>query len=616
MKRPLPWILLGLALLWVVSNLRPAKNAPGAPNFSDYSKIPVLSDGRIKPLDTVGRNALLIIRGKQTLRLEDGTLLDANHWLADVLYNAPEADKYPAFVINNPEVLGLFGWQQADRKYFSYTELEPFLEAIDAQGQKAEEVEAARRTPFHTAIFNLRNALMLYQRLKESVRPGSATDFKREVEGDLKAVPAGLAAMENKNAGKPYDKEALIRLEGCTAKFQALAQTAYILPIPPGKETPSKREEWLSLGESLLQALQSGSLDAVAGMHLRLGDAYRNGRVAAFNEQVRALTTWMASHDPNAAGRASFEALFNRVAPFYQAMVLYVLSFLLLCGFWIRGTEGLRLGAFLVILLSLAIHTFGLIARMYLQGRPPVTNLYSSAIFIGWGTVILGLFLEKIFRDGIGAACASAIGFATLIIAHHLATSGDTLEMLQAVLDTNFWLATHVVTITIGYSAMFFAGTLAMIYVFRSLFSASFGREAARLLARMIYGVVCFATLFSFVGTVLGGIWADQSWGRFWGWDPKENGALLIVLWCALILHARWGGYIRDRGLVVMALFGNVITSFSWFGVNMLGVGLHSYGFMNKAVPWLAGFIFTQLLLMGLALLPQERHRGGRGEIA
>src|SRR2546429_5388863 len=83
-------------------------------------------------------------------------------------------------------------------------------------------------------------------------------------------------------------------------------------------------------------------------------------------------------------------------------------------------------------------------------------------------------------------------------------------------------------------------------------------------LARMVYGITCFAILFSFVGTILGGIWADYSWGRFWGWDPKENGAVLIVLWCAIILHARWGGFIRQRGLMIMALFGNIVTSFSW----------------------------------------------------
>src|SRR4030095_8885692 len=137
-------------------------------------------------------------------------------------------------------------------------------------------------------------------------------------------------------------------------------------------------------------------------------------------------------------------------------------------------------------------------------------------------------------------------------------------------------------------------------------------KQTADSLARMTYGVVCFATLFSFVGTVLGGIWADQSWGRFWGGDPKENGAVLIVLWCAIILHARWGGFIRQRGLMIMAIFGNVVTSFSWFGVNMLGIGLHSYSFMQKAFPWLVGFIVSQLALMTIATMPVERWRSFR----
>jgi hypothetical protein len=124
---------------------------------------------------------------------------------------------------------------------------------------------------------------------------------------------------------------------------------------------------------------------------------------------------------------------------------------------------------------------------------------------------------------------------------------------------------------------------------------------------------VCFATLFSFVGTVLGGIWADQSWGRFWGWDPKENGALIIVLWNALILHARWGGLVRERGLMNMAIFGNIVTAWSWFGVNMLGIGLHSYGFMDAAFKWLMLFNASQIALIGLGLLPQRLWRSGGG---
>jgi ABC-type transport system involved in cytochrome c biogenesis permease subunit len=123
-------------------------------------------------------------------------------------------------------------------------------------------------------------------------------------------------------------------------------------------------------------------------------------------------------------------------------------------------------------------------------------------------------------------------------------------------------------------------------------------------IAKMAYAIICFATLFSFTGTVLGGIWADQSWGRFWGWDPKENGALIIVLWNAAILHARWGGMVRQRGLMNMAIFGNVVTSFSWFGVNMLEIGLHSYGFMDAAFIWLIGFVISQICIILLGLLP------------
>jgi ABC-type transport system involved in cytochrome c biogenesis permease subunit len=110
--------------------------------------------------------------------------------------------------------------------------------------------------------------------------------------------------------------------------------------------------------------------------------------------------------------------------------------------------------------------------------------------------------------------------------------------MMRAVLDSNFWLATHVVVVTTGYASTFLAGFLASSTSCAACSPARSTRPTADALARMVYGIVCFATLFSFVGTVLGGIWADQSWGRFWGWDPKENGALIIVIWNALILHA------------------------------------------------------------------------------
>jgi ABC-type transport system involved in cytochrome c biogenesis permease subunit len=604
MKRFFPWLVLILAAAWVVASWLPPKTSEDAGDLVTLGKIPVLVGGRVKPLDTVARNSLLIIHGKESLRLPNGKQLRAMQWLADVLFKPALADEYPVFVIQNSEVLGLFGWEQSDRKYFSFTELSPFLKQIDEQGEQADKLESVQRSAYQTAILNLRNALILSQRLKNSLRPEDAQDFSKELETYAAAIPPAAQAAGRREKGETFDKTKLDSVATFIQRYENLSSMAYLLAVPSKEGL-----QWQSVGESLLQAVQTGEIHPVVKAYGQLGDAYYIGDQRTFNQQANQLRDWFAKEQSVVTKRTSFEFLFNQVDPFMHSMVLYVLAFLLACGSWLGWNRPLNRAAFYLLLLSLAVHTFGMASRMYLQERPPVTNLYSSAIFIGWGAVIVALILERIFRDGIGAACAGAIGFITLIIAHHLAGSGDTLEMLQAVLDTNIWLATHVVAITTGYSAMFLAGMLAMIYVIRGVFTRSLQKATADSLSRMTYGVVCFATLFSFVGTVLGGIWADQSWGRFWGWDPKENGAVLIVLWCAIILHARWGGFIRQRGLMIMAIFGNVVTSFSWFGVNMLGVGLHSYGFMEKAFPWLVGFMISQLVLMAVAATPLDRWR-------
>jgi ABC-type transport system involved in cytochrome c biogenesis permease subunit len=252
------------------------------------------------------------------------------------------------------------------------------------------------------------------------------------------------------------------------------------------------------------------------------------------------------------------------------------------------------------------VHTSGLFARIILQGRPPVTNLYSSAVFVGWVAALLGLFAERVHKKGFAWAGGALLGFCTLLIAQHLGASGDTMEMMRAVLDSNFWLGTHVVTVTIGYASTFLAGALGITWILRRQFVMDPDPETTKALVSLAYGVVAFSLLFSFVGTTLGGIWADQSWGRFWGWDPKENGALLIVLWNAFILHARFAGYARERGVMVMTVFGNVVTALSWFGVNMLGIGLHSYGFMDKAFYWLLAFSLSQFALIALGLMPRH----------
>jgi len=608
MKRFVPLIVLIIAAGWVAGNWLPLKTAKNDFDLAKFGKLPVLVGGRVKPLDTVGRNSLLIIHGKQELQLEGGRSLTAMQWLTDVLFSADVADQYPVFVVQNADVLGLFGWEQSDRKYFSFAEFSPFLKQIDEQGDQSEKLEAVQRSAFQSAILNLRNSLVLYQRLKNSIQPEGGQNFETELEVFKNSVPGAARAASQRQAGESFDKEKLEDVAALMQRYEKLSELAYVLAVPPR----DRNDQWRSTGDSLLRSISTGEIHPIVNEYGLIGDAYRAGDPALFNQHVDLAANFFAKEQPTAAKRASFEFLFNFLQPFSQSMALYVLAFLLACFSWLGWSRPLNRSAFYLLLFALAIHTFGLVSRMYLQERPPVTNLYSSAIFIGWGAVIVSLILERIYRDGIGAACAGAIGFITLIIAHHLAGSGDTLEMLQAVLDTNIWLATHVVAITTGYSAMFLAGMLAIIYIVRGVFTRSLKKQTADSLTRMTYGVVCFATLFSFVGTVLGGIWADQSWGRFWGWDPKENGAVLIVLWCAIILHARWGGFIRQRGLMIMAIFGNIVTSFSWFGVNMLGVGLHSYGFMQKAFPWLVGFIISQLVLIAIAAMPLERWRSFR----
>jgi ABC-type transport system involved in cytochrome c biogenesis permease subunit len=227
----------------------------------------------------------------------------------------------------------------------------------------------------------------------------------------------------------------------------------------------------------------------------------------------------------------------------------------------------------------------------------------------------MALLFEKIYRLGLGNIAASVIGFLTLLVAYNLSLDGDTFIVLQAVLDTQFWLATHVVTVNLGYSATYLTGLWGILYILLGHVFPVLDTEGRHKLLRILYGTLCFAIFFSFVGTVLGGLWADDSWGRFWGWDPKENGALMIVLWNALVLHARWGGLVKGRGLANLVVAGNIVTTWSYFGVNELGVGLHSYGASESSTAmWLLTFAASQIAIVALGLMPErwfEVLRGG-----
>jgi ABC-type transport system involved in cytochrome c biogenesis permease subunit len=394
-----------------------------------------------------------------------------------------------------------------------------------------------------------------------------------------------------------------LELDGHLQLAEQVRSLSGVLMVPPPPN--GSEQDWALLGKALVKAEVTGAEDPRAHSLEAIVRAYGKGDVAGFNEAVSVYRKALGQRMPADMSLAKLEVWFNNFAPFYHCLILYVVVFLLAVLSWVCWPQVLTRSAFWLALVILGAHTLALGARMYIQGRPPVTNLYSSAIFIGWGCVVLCLIVEALFRNGIGSVVAAALGFSTLLIANgYLDNGGDTLEMMQAVLDTNFWLATHVVCITIGYTATLVAGAFGILYVIRGVLTTSLDRAAAKALSQMLYGIVCFATLFSFVGTVLGGIWADQSWGRFWGWDPKENGAILIVIMNALILHARWGGMVKERGMAVLSMCGVMVTMWSWFGTNQLQVGLHSYGFSSALAELCRWVWLAQLGLIGLGLLP------------
>ena len=620
----LPPVLTLLMALWFFGNLSVPKDKDFA--FSEFGQLPITSNGRIVPLDSLARNSLLAIREKQTLNTEPWKawnekpkIIPATEWLANVMMNQAVADDWPVFRVDNPDLISLLklpdkdAAKHSDGKHYSWNQISANIDTFEKENERVQKVESASRTAYENAIAKMHERLTLYAQLKNAVQPANATDWPNELAAYEKLIPAGIAAIQAQQAGKDFDKTNFNAFVAYINAFQFMAnlETPLILP-------PNGAREWRRMGDALLDTPRPNGvpIDNAIRDWAKMAGALAGNQPEEFNSALADLRSQLVPAQSPAMSKARAEVFFNQMEPFYNAMVIYVLAGLLAVFSWFNLSETLRRSAVWLVWLAFAIHTVGLVYRMVLEGRPPVTNLYSSAIFIGWGACLLGIILERFHKNGIGLVVASGIGFITLIIAHHLALEGDTMEMMRAVLDTNFWLATHVVAVTVGYASTFVAGFLALIYIVRGFFTRTLDAETGKSLARMIYGIVCFATLFSFVGTVLGGIWADQSWGRFWGWDPKENGALIIVLWNALILHLRWGGLIRERGLVCCAIFGNVVTAWSWFGVNMLGIGLHSYGFTEAAFKWLVLFVASQLAFIALGMLPVKWWRSFKARTA
>ncbi len=551
-KRPEIWLPVLMLLVfggYVVSKMRPANDAPGTMAIHAFGKLPIVHNGRVKPFDALARESLMTITDRQDFYDAAGKKQPAIRWLLDVMSEMGEPStasmQHRVYRIENLDL----------------------LEALQLQPRQ----EPAHHK-YRYAIEEFRDRIPLI-----------AEQATRYHQKQQKNEPLEL-----------YERKVLELANQIQLQLN-LSQLK--LPLCVAPESPEG--EWASLRD----ALPTGRGRDIGQILI----AYRESDVAKFNQAIETYRTSLQPQFNSELKKTSLEAYFHQASPFYYGIFPCVAAFCCSCLAWLGWRKPLNRSAFALMALALIVFSISLVVRMIISGRPPVTTLYSSAVFIGWGCILIGLVLESFTRLGIGTLVASIAGFIAMFIAHHLATiEGDTFRVMQAVLDTNFWLATHVVCITFGYATTYFAGLLAVLYLLLGVFTRELNTHVAKELTRMTYGIICFALLFSFVGTVLGGLWADDSWGRFWGWDPKENGALIIVLWNALVLHARWGGMVRQRGLAILAVFGNIVTSWSWFGVNELGVGLHSYGFTEGTRLWLMIFIFSQLAVMTVGALPSR----------
>jgi len=590
---------------YVFSKSRMPQSKPDEMQIYEFGKLPLAFEGRIKPYDTLARNSLQILSTRQELGVldNDGNVIrrePAIRWLLDVISGSDAAADHRVFYIENLDVLETLGLKPRPKFWrYSLNEIVGKKGELDRQIQLAEATPEKERTLFQNKILHLATKRNFYMLLALSFRSPPLSSDREQFMASLQQTQSLIAQLRRGHA--PH-------------------------AVPPKDSSTN----WSMLIEAELDALR----DHVTGQQVNpatmtlstMLSAYARGDVATFNKQLAEFRDRLAEYERSLSQnvntlkssgvanaeilsqqKIAFEVFFNQFSPFYYAAVLYLVAFLLGVLSWVGWTEPLRRGSMWLLWFTLALHTFALIARIYISGRPPVTNLYSTAIFIGWGGVLMALLYEAIYQLGLGNIAAAVIGFLTLLVAYNLSLDGDTFKVLQAVLDTQFWLATHVVTINLGYAATYMAGLWGAIYVLTAHVFPMLDGDTRQRLTRTLYGTLCFAIFFSFIGTVLGGLWADDSWGRFWGWDPKENGALMIVLWNALVLHARWGGLVKQRGLAILAIGGNIVTTWSYFGVNELGVGLHSYGASEaKTGLWLLAFAASQLALIGLGLIPQR----------
>jgi len=583
-------------------------------DFKHFGMIPILSEGRIKPLDTFARVTLLGIYGKSALKD-----LKAIDWLAELLFDQRAAYHRPVFKIRNSDVQKALALEPHENQIYSFIAVSSALKKISPLIQALFTQDSKERSPAQNQLLELYMRVSNYLEISRSIsllvpqftigdeQVAKSLDLPAQDRLSYLQVIKRQSILDRilsdiKNKKSKLSKESKDRAIALSESLNSLSgdSESKVLRIVPPQFEKSPDREWVSPWQVVISGQGTPQTVEYFNLWANLSSAYFSPNPVEFEKLAQEVYDYSNKMAQTLASptKLRWEQLYNQYDLFVKAVAFYILSFLLLCISWLAWKGPLEKASFVALILGAIPHFTGLVIRCYIMARPPVSTLYESIVFVAFIAVLASIFIEARRKGGVGTFIGSVIGIILLFISFGYEKEGDSMGMLAAVLDTNFWLATHVVTITIGYGCCFVASLLGHIYLLIGIFNHKLKRtqEEIEALSKNMLGATLFALFFSVLGTILGGIWADQSWGRFWGWDPKENGAMLICLWLLWAIHGRLSGYFKKASYAAIMCLTSIVVVIAWFGVNLLNVGLHSYGFTESIANNI--LIFTTLEIL------------------
>ncbi len=538
-------------------------------DYNAFGRLPIAHEGRIKPLS---RYAELLFKQVTGNDASDDT--QATAWLAMTVFDPSSAESIAQFRVANPQVLYALGLQKGLEYYDFNTLHQAFL--------KNKKLIASLQHIEHPTR-DEQDVLELYEHASifEQTKDALTGVLPLRVKSDTK-TPLTFSDLKKNDALR-----ILLSEKGKTNRlFRVIPQDS----------------EWFTPWERIT----NGSPGTLIVNWKKTATAYIEQDAEKWSQESGRLTTLTLnqSSDETLEFRLNTERFYHAIDPFFYSFVFYlfglVISFaskrkiLTLCTYGLLGT-------------GIVLQSLGIVARMIILQRPPVSTLYESVLCVGLMATLL--FYTFAYRQN-RTAFLSLSGISGVLfygIALSLQESRDDLKVLEAVLNTRFWLATHVMAISAGYALCALTSLSAHTHLVAKVFKTRHYFTTLEF-SRRLYQFSVWALLFVAGGTLLGGVWADQSWGRFWGWDPKENGALLIVLWLTWLLHAKFSKHLSLVGFHLGLAFLGIIVGLSWLGVNLLGVGLHSYGFTNSLATGFTVFCIGDILMLGLIWLKGRKN--------